>query len=184
MPFTSFKAEGLNFGWSQKRDGTHAHAQTGGKSFPEDLPLISRMNGTGEGVGAAGKEGQAARFGLPLTLLNKSQKAQFPDEPIEKSCDKHYLGDGIRKLLNHHNFSTTKELLDLHELNLVDRGFNGGQIAEIKWALNKIALDELNTIGTRTGGGKAPDVSGVSPTICATLHSNFRRRGRRIRRTW
>ncbi|KAJ7801510.1 hypothetical protein B0H14DRAFT_1675948 [Mycena olivaceomarginata] len=113
------------------------------------------------GRGGAGGIGGGLKFSMPLISLDGARKAAFPEMLTTDFCDTYQLGTEIQKLLDAQEFDTADVLLYANEFDLIEAGFKIGHIAELKWALKKIALEAFGTIeAPRTEGENKPELFG------------------------
>ncbi|KAJ7450014.1 hypothetical protein B0H11DRAFT_2078075 [Mycena galericulata] len=91
--------------------------------------------------------------------MDENSMAYPPDLEIVKFCTRYNLGDEIRRLIEEQGIETAAGLLDVGDLDLQELGFKVGQIAELKWALNKnfpitsCSKDKEETYKPRLSGG-------------------------------
>ncbi|KAJ7450022.1 hypothetical protein B0H11DRAFT_324366 [Mycena galericulata] len=113
------------------------------------------------GIGGGGGKGEGLKFSKPLVFLDDASKASFPDMTRAHFCAKFKLGEEIRRLLEKNGFDEADGLLYVDESALKDAGFQVGHIAELKWALKKIALESLSRIeAPKREGARRVDIAG------------------------
>ncbi|KAF8190232.1 hypothetical protein K438DRAFT_1831626 [Mycena galopus ATCC 62051] len=146
-----------------RRGGTEVKQATKGAAS-EEAPHSQRHSqelDEGDRRGGAGGIGGGLKFSMPLVSLDDARKASFPEMPTTEFCETYQLGDDIQKLLDAQGFDTADVLLYANEYDLTNAGFKVGHIAELKWALKKIALEEFGTIETpKTEGESKPELFG------------------------
>ncbi|KAJ7450017.1 hypothetical protein B0H11DRAFT_1928400 [Mycena galericulata] len=133
---------------------------------PSHIENVQQLNiyldeaGSG-GIGGGGGTGQGLKFPKPLTWLNDTSKASFPAMTIVAFCEEYQLGEEIQRRLENNGFDEADDLLHADEFDLKDAGFKVGHIAELKWALKKIALESLGRIeAPKREGARRVDIAG------------------------
>ncbi|KAF7342962.1 hypothetical protein MVEN_01726300 [Mycena venus] len=113
------------------------------------------------GIGGDGGVGGGLKFLKPLLSIDDALKVAFPDMTAVEFCEQHDLGDEVRQFLEEQGFDPVDALLYADEVDMMDEGFQVGQIAEVKWALKKILLETFDTlVAAKIKGTNKPDISG------------------------
>ncbi|KAJ7681378.1 hypothetical protein B0H17DRAFT_1333751, partial [Mycena rosella] len=115
-------------------------------------------NGGSGGIeGGAGGVGQGLRSGAKLVSIDG--RAEVPTLTVAEFCREYHVSDRIRFLLDRQGFETAGALLEVSDVYLLDEGFKGGQIAEMKRALKEFLSKNAGRFWATHGDDRCVQVS-------------------------
>ncbi|KAJ7267040.1 hypothetical protein B0H12DRAFT_1257770 [Mycena haematopus] len=113
------------------------------------------------GVGGAGGVGLGPSFSTNPVAIDSASIFQIPELDTIAFCEEHQLGDEICALLDDNGFDTINSyLLVEEEAQLKELGFKVGHIAELRWAVKKLAQNFSTLPTANTQESYIPSIYG------------------------
>ncbi|KAJ7456822.1 hypothetical protein B0H11DRAFT_1925635 [Mycena galericulata] len=124
-----------------------------GKYHPRpETPGQTGTDNVGDGRGGRGGTGEGPRIPQRLISIKSGSEDKIPElnMEIEDFSKKYCLGTSLSDLLKNKGFEMPCALLEVNDTDLSRAGFKVGHIAELRWALKKMAGKEVQKIQVGT----------------------------------
>jgi hypothetical protein len=131
--------------------------------------------------GGAGGDGAGLVVPVPVVHIDDNAKIQLRWLDTTTFCEKYGLGDEICQRLIGEKYHRINSLFEEDETQLKELHLEVGHIAELKWAMKKMLLEEYPDIElTYTKGEYAPQIYGTEPTIVRKFHLKLLQEGQEV----